>query len=223
MLSLDRDMLARILPFALYILLLLVESLAADHLPGFDARWLYPLKIALVVLALWIYRDAYSELRQRPDARWTWVYAPLVGLAVFVLWINMDFGWLVIGEGTGGYDPRDAAGAIDWRLALLRIAGAALVVPLMEELFWRSFIMRWIDKNAFLSLAPAQVSLRAVLISSVIFGFEHSLWAAGIVAGLAYAWLYRASGTLWAPIVAHAVTNLVLGLWVLHTGAWQFW
>jgi uncharacterized protein len=72
-------------------------------------------------------------------------------------------------------------------------------------------------------LEPARIGLRAILISSVLFGFEHSLWLAGIVAGLAYAWLYRASGSLWPPIIAHAVTNLVLGLWVLNTGNWQFW
>jgi len=223
MLPLNRDMWARILPFALYILVLMVETLARKYVPEFDVRWLYPVKIGLVVVALWVFRGAYSELRHRPDFRWTWVYAPLVGLLVFVLWINMDFGWLVVGEHGAGFDPRDDAGALDWRLVVLRIAGAALVVPMMEELFWRSFIMRWIDQQNFLALAPALVSLRAVLISSIVFASAHSLWAAGILAGLAYAWLYRASGTLWAPIVAHAVTNLALGLWVLYSGDWYFW
>ena len=45
----------------------------------------------------------------------------------------------------------------------------------------------------------------------------------GIVAGLAYGGLYRASGRLWLPIVAHGLTNLLLGLWVVHTGQWHFW
>jgi len=97
------------------------------------------------------------------------------------------------------------------------------VVPLMEELFWRSFLLRWIQQTDFLALAPMQIGLRAILIGSVLFGIEHSLWLAGIVAGLAYAWLYRASGNLWPPIVAHAVTNFSLGVWVLHSGQWQFW
>ncbi len=93
----------------------------------------------------------------------------------------------------------------------------------MEELFWRSFLLRWIQMPAFLELAPAQIGLRAMLIGSVLFGIEHSLWFAGIVAGLVYAWLYRVSGNLWPPIVAHAVTNLTLGLWVLYSGQWRFW
>jgi len=57
----------------------------------------------------------------------------------------------------------------------------------------------------------------------VLFGSEHSLWLAGILAGLTYAWLYRTYNNLWLPIAAHACTNLILGLWVLQTGAWQFW
>jgi CAAX prenyl protease-like protein len=62
-----------------------------------------------------------------------------------------------------------------------------------------------------------------MLFCSIAFGFEHGQWAAGIVAGLAYGQLYRASGRLWLPIVSHALTNLLLGLWVVHTAQWQFW
>ena len=46
---------------------------------------------------------------------------------------------------------------------------------------------------------------------------------AAIVAGLAYAWLYRRTGKLWTAVIAHAVTNLLLGIWVVRTGQWQFW
>lgn len=218
----DAQIMARILPFALYMVFLAMEGAVADFAPGVDVRWLYPAKIAAVVAALWYYRTAYVELCARPGWLWAGLVAPLLGIVVFVLWINLASGWMVLGGGAG-FDPRDSAGAFDWPLVLLRLAGAALVVPLMEELFWRSFLLRWIQEYRFLELAPVQIGLRAVLISSVLFGLEHSLWLAGIVAGLAYAWLYRASGNLWAPIIAHATTNLVLGLWVLHTGNWQFW
>ncbi len=218
----DVQIWARVLPFALYMAFLAVEKSLADLLPSIDARWLYPVKIVVVIAALWHYRAVYAELFTRPNWRWNGLIAPLLGLLVFGLWINLDSGWMNLGGGAG-FDPRDAAGAIEWPLVLARLAGAALVVPLMEELFWRSFLLRWIQQPQFLELAPVQIGLRAVLISSVLFGVEHSLWLAGIVAGLAYAWIYRASGSLWPPIVAHAATNLVLGLWVLQTGAWQFW
>ncbi len=218
----DVRVVSRVAPFAAYIVFLAIEGGVDKVWPDFDSRLLYPLKVGVVAALLWYFRAQYLELFQRPDWRWMALAAPAVGALVFVLWINLDGGWLNLGGGTG-YAPLDDAGAIRLELALPRLAGAALVVPLMEELFWRSFLMRWIDKHDFIALEPARVTLQAVLVSSVLFGLEHTLWFAGILAGLAYAWLYRASGNLWPPIVAHGVTNLMLGVWVLATGAWTFW
>jgi hypothetical protein len=213
--------LARSVPFALYIAFLALEGSVTKLAPDFDARWLYPAKIITVVLALLYFRREYEELALPPERR-TWLWGVPVGLLVFVLWINLDFGWLDLGGGSG-YDPRDASGNLDWALVVFRLIGAALVVPVMEELFWRSFLMRWLDGSQFWKVDATRVTLRAVLVSSVVFGFEHTLWFAGILAGLAYAWLYRAGGNLWTPIAAHAVTNFVLGLWVLQTGQWKYW
>jgi hypothetical protein len=220
-----RASLARVLPFALYIAFLAATPLIAEAMPGIDRRWLYAVQIGTVLLALvWFSRD-YVELRMvSPLAPTQWLGAVAAGLAVFILWISLDLPWMKLGAGgTAGFDPRDAAGAVIWPLALVRVLGAALVVPVMEELFWRSFVMRWIDNPKFLAVVPMSISLRALLLSSLVFGVEHDLWLAGIVAGLAYGWLYMRSGNLWAPILAHGLTNLLLGLWVLHTGNWQFW
>jgi hypothetical protein len=213
---------ARVLPFALYMAFLAIEGGMVNALPGFDVRWLYPAKIVAVIAVLWYFKSSYIELFARPNWLWAGLIAPLLGVIVFMLWINMDSGWMNLGGGAG-FDPRNPAGDFKWPLVVMRLVGAALVVPLMEELFWRSFLMRWIQEQNFMDVIPLQIGLRAILFSSVVFGLEHSLWLAGIVAGLAYAWLYRASGSLWPPIISHAITNLVLGLWVLTTGAWQFW
>ena len=62
-----------------------------------------------------------------------------------------------------------------------------------------------------------------MLLSSLVFMLAHSQWLAAMVAGMAYAWLYRYTRTLWAPILAHAVTNGILGVWVVVFGNWQFW
>lgn len=225
-LSVQRPILIRALPFFLFLAFILVRDMAESlGSNAFDIRLIYPIKAMLVAALLAYFWREYGELRQGPAPRtWMWLWAPVIGIAVFVLWINLDQGWLNVGGGGFVYDPRDSQnGEIIWPLAVMRLMGAALVVPVMEELFWRSFLMRWIDSHDFLALAPVAVSLKAVLISSLIFGLEHSLWLAGILAGLAYAWLYRASGSLWPPIIAHGTTNGLLGLWVLHTGNWQFW
>jgi uncharacterized protein len=217
----NRPMLARVAPFALYMAFLAVEQGVRAWGGDFDVRWLYPVKVVVVALALWHFRGEYRELLVRP-ARVPLIVSLLLGVLVFVLWINLDQGWLNLG-GETGYDPRTPDGGLDWTLLAFRLAGAALVVPLMEELFWRSFLMRWIERQDFLSVPASEVGLRAILFSSLLFGVEHTLWFAGILAGLAYAWLYRRYNNLWAPIAAHASTNLILGLWVLQTGAWQFW
>lgn len=218
------EMLARVLPFALYIAALVVAPTLREALPtGWDDRWLYALQIGAVLLALAFFARAYDELRPPALGGRAALEAVGAGVAVFVLWINLDFSWAMLGEPGAGFDPRRAGGDIDWMLAAVRLFGAAAVVPIMEELFWRSFLLRWIDRPDFLQQPPRSASLRALAISAVLFGIEHNLWLAGILAGLAYGHLYMRSNTLWSPILAHAVTNLLLGLWVLATGAWHFW
>lgn len=213
------------LPFALYMAFLVVEGVFGDSISAsalFDHRLIYPCKAACVVLLLAFFWSRYDELAKfslRPhEVAWSVV----VGMGVFLLWTNLDLGWTSFGH-SAGYDPRSLSGDIDWSLALPRLLGAAVVVPVMEELFWRSFVLRWIAHPEFAAVTPARAGLRALLISSVLFGAEHTLWLAGIVAGLAYGWLYMRSNNLWVPVLAHATTNGMLGLWVLHTGQWSFW
>jgi uncharacterized protein len=212
----------RVLPFLVYLGFLLIADLleragvSAQHL-----RWLYPVKTAAVVATLALFWRHYTELHHWRLSAMSGAACVLVGLIVFFLWISLSGGWMQIGT-PGGFDPR-TGGQTDWLLVALRIAGAALVVPVMEELFWRSFLLRWLDDGAFLARDPARAGLRSVAITTVLFGFEHNLWLAGMVAGLAYTLLYMRTRALWAPILAHAVTNGVLGLWVVMTANWSFW
>lgn len=217
--------LIRVLPFAVFIAFIALAS-PLERLAGaigMDARWWYAVRILLVAgLLVWFWRG-YEELRSIVEVRaLDWVISIVVGVVVFVLWINLDFKPLAFG-GSSGFDPRNEGGAIDWRLALPRLLGAALLVPVMEELFWRSFVMRWIQDHDFLKVPPGRVGLKALGISAVVFALEHHLWFAGLLAGLAYGWLYIRTGNLWVPILSHAVTNGLLGAWVLYTRSWEFW
>ena len=214
--------LARIAPFAVYLIVLALEGQAHHLFNDFDARWLYPLKILLVLGVLATFRLMYTELRGFTFSLADAALSVAAGMVVFVVWIGLDIPWAVLGEPGAGFDPRDD-GQINWLLVSFRLAGAALVVPLMEELFWRSFLMRWIVQSDFFSVNPAAVTLSAVLLSSVVFGFEHHQWLAGIFAGVVYAWLYRRTGHLNYAIAAHAITNGALGVWVLTTGQWSYW
>lgn len=218
----DRASWVRILPFGAYLSFFLVgDVLARLEVDAASLRWLYAVKIALVAGLLVRFWPEYTELKGKAISATAVLTAVAAGVAVFFLWINLHAGWMVIGT-SAGFDPR-TGGVIDWPLVAVRIAGAALVVPVMEELFWRSFVMRWIDKPDFLSLDPAQAGLRGFCISVLLFGFEHNLWLAGIVAGVAYSVLFMRHRTIWSPILAHAVTNGMLGAWVVMTGAWSYW
>ncbi len=215
--------LVRSLPFGLYIALLVLEGLLPDWAPDLDVRWLYPVKAGLVALALAVLWRHYSELKSYALPLKHLLLSLVVGLVVLVLWVNLDAGWMLMGEVGKGYDPTNDAGQIDWLLVAFRIAGAALVVPIMEELFWRSFLQRWVQQPDFMKLEPAQIGLKALLIASALFAVEHLQWLAGLVAGLAYGWLYIRTRNLWAPIIAHAVTNGSLGAYVVVTARWSFW
>jgi CAAX prenyl protease-like protein len=216
----------RVLPFVAFMLLLALRGQAPLDVAawGFDTRWLYALNLPLVGGLLWWWRRDYGELHRQnaPTVREA-ALAVAVGVAVFALWIHLDAPWMLIGEPTASFVPVDAQGRLLWPLIVVRGLGAALLVPVMEELFWRSFLMRGLQSPQFEGLAPQRTGAKAVALSTFVFMLAHPLWLAAIVAGLAYALLYRHTGRLWPAVIAHAVTNGLLGLWVVASGQWQFW
>ncbi|NJD20684.1 MAG: CAAX prenyl protease-related protein [Gemmatimonadetes bacterium] len=213
----------RAVPFAVFIVLMVAAPALRELLaPWGDPRWLYAVRSLAAAVAVALYWPAYREFFEAPAWKLSRLLAATgVGIAVFVVWILLDFPPLALGAGDG-FDPR-VDGRIHWGIALTRLAGSALVVPIIEELFWRSWIMRWLQSHRFLSLDPRRVGWKALALSSLVFAAEHHLWFAGLLAGLAYGELYRRTGDLRLAVLAHAVTNGVLGAWVLATGSWQFW
>ncbi|MDP3538829.1 MAG: CAAX prenyl protease-related protein [Azonexus sp.] len=216
---------SRAIPFAVFIALMALDPWLAGLLEGvLDPRWLYGFRTLVVAGLLLLFWHKFDELAALGQLRVKAVLLAIgAGLAVLAIWLLLDSGVYVLGDGGKGFDPRSADGSLDWSLALMRLAGSVLLVPVMEELFWRSLVMRWLDNADFAAVDPAQVGIRALMLSSLVFGFEHSQWAAGIVAGLVYGWLYMRSRNLWVPVIAHAVTNAGLGFWVLANGTWHFW
>lgn len=221
----QRAVWVRVAPFAAFMVLLALHGVLGElaRSVGVDPRWAYAVRAIAAGALLLVFWREYEELHAIGSvAARHWLNAVLVGVALFVAWINLDLPWLSFGEAPG-YDPRGDDGRLDVALILLRVAGAVLVVPLMEELFWRSFLARWLQNANFLKVMPAQIGLRALFISSALFALEHHLWFAGLLAGLAFGWLYARCGSLWPPIAAHALCNALLAGYVLYTGHWQFW
>ncbi len=224
-LPLSRAALVRVVPFAAFMVLLAVRgAVPEDGSWGIDPRWLYGVTVLVVGgLLAWFWREYGELVSQSLPTLAEAALAGAVGLVVFGLWINLDAPWMRLGEPSAGFVPKDASGQLLWPLIAVRWVGASLLVPVMEELFWRSFLMRWVQSPQFESVVPQQVGLKAVVLSTFVFMLAHTLWLAAIVAGLAYAWLYVRTGKLWVPIIAPAVSNGVLGVWVVQTQRWAFW
>jgi CAAX prenyl protease-like protein len=224
--------LPRILPFAIYLSFLAITELIAwisAHVPaiaplatGADL-WLYPLKTFAVLAILVYYWRCYDELKGFKGLTFPNVVLALVtGVVVYLLWVRMDWPWAMQGN-PSGYNPFLAGN--DWGnvLAIVRLFGAVAVVPLMEELFWRSFLIRYLISPQFKAVPLGSFSMLSFLATTGLFGLEHHLWLAGMVAGAAYTLLLYHTRALWPSIMAHAVTNLLLGLHVLFTHEWIWW
>jgi exosortase E/protease (VPEID-CTERM system) len=183
---------------------------------GFE--WLYGLRVAAGG-ALWWYRH---EIRRLP---WRAPGAPaaLAGLAAFALWIGFER-VLTGTAGAGQSAPAQIDSALGWCWVAVRIFGAVVTVPMVEELAFRGYLLR-----RFQSANVDEVPFRgwtvfAAVSSSVLFGCLHgSRWAAGIAAGLLYSWASTRRGNLADAVVAHAITNALIAAFVLFAGAWRLW
>jgi CAAX prenyl protease-like protein len=172
-------------------------------------------------------RDA---LRGRPSKP---LLSILVGLAVFVLWIAPDtiapwwhhtipFDNVIMGHPAGNTPP---ASKSDPMFLFFRIAISAIAVPILEELFWRGWLMRWvIDQKEFERVPLGTYAPTAFWLVAVLFASEHgSFWDVGLAAGMIYNWWMIRTRNLWDCILAHAVTNAVLAAYVIVAGQWQYW
>jgi CAAX prenyl protease-like protein len=221
----------RIAPFALYMAFIAMEEglrfLAGKGIITLSAQslfCLYPFKAFSVALLLFLCRKRYHEISIRDLRR---ISATLIsilsGIVVFVLWIHMDFSFATIGS-PQGFNPDIFQGnAIRFFMTATRLFGAVLVVPVMEELFWRSFLIRYIVHQDFSKVPMGFFTWSSFLITVILFGLEHNLFLAGVMAGIAYNLVLYYTRSISHCIVAHAVTNLALGIYVISSGKWYFW
>ena len=202
---------------------------------GGDPLVNYALRCAVASAALLILRPwrwyGPPRLRGMPAA-------VLVGAIVAAVWVLPESAWLqrlwpgaaraylrfaVLGTPDNAAAADFAPGLAGWPAAGLRLVGSVLVVGVIEEFFWRGLASRRLTAVRFVEQDPARLGAGAVLLASVAFGFEHARWLVGTLAGLAYAGLYMRTRDVWCAVVAHAVTNALLGAYVLASGQYGFW
>jgi hypothetical protein len=156
----------------------------------------------------------------------------VVGLLVFVVWVGPDFlianyreHWLFRNPVTGAPAstlPDDLK--IYPLFLIVRSLGSFVLVPIIEELFWRAWLMRWIIDNNFERVPMGTYRAASFWIVAVLFAAEHGpYWEVGLLAGIIYNWWMIKTKSLGDCIVAHAVTNAVLAAYVIWLGQWQYW
>ena len=223
--------LPRVAPFAIYMLFVAINEILV-LLPGTSSllspenqTLLYPVKICFTAVSMIFFYRYYSEIQWKDLWRMSSsVLSIFIGITVFGAWIYLTQPWAVMNMPQATFTPQAAADGLP-RMALIavRLTGAALVVPIIEELFWRSFLIRYLQKTDFTSLPVGSISPLAFFGTAIIFALEHQSVAAGFLAGLAYNFIYWRTGSIAQCILSHAVTNLLLGLYVIWYERWWFW
>jgi len=221
---------ARIAPFVVFLVLTVCQGYFGEE----GRYWLYLAKTLIGAWMLWVVRGAVLEMRWKVS--WE---ATLAGVVVFVVWVGLDRIvptqrelWVRIGLSkvsttpTSPWNPLTQFGdstALGWFFISVRVLGSSLIVPPIEEVFYRSFLYRWIARPDFASVPLDQFAWKPFLLTALIFGFAHNEWLAGILCAVAYQGLVCWKKRLGDAMSAHAITNFLLGGWVVWRGAWHFW
>ncbi len=208
---------ARVLPFAVFVALTVFQGWFGEG----SRYWIYVLKTGVGAALIWQIWPMVPEMRWRFS--WTAVAA---GSLVALLWVGLDPFYPKWGKSPTTWDPFAAFSghhALACFFVICRILGSAIVVPPIEEIFYRSFLYRYLVHPAFETVSFRVVRWGPFFLTAGIFGLAHYEWLAGFLCGAIYQGLVCRRGRLGDAICAHAVTNLLLGLWVVWRGAWHFW
>ncbi len=169
--------------------------------------------------------------RALPYSAPSWLASIGVGVVVFGVWVLPDLLWS--DYRASGLFQNDVVGRVassvpeshrgDPLLVGLRLLRAVVIVPIVEEFFWRGWLPRWVIDPGVESVPLGHFTPWAFMATAVLFAAEHgSFWDVGLVAGLIYNWWMWRTKSLGDLMIAHAVTNALLAGFVLLTGRWEY-
>ncbi|MDE3066960.1 MAG: CAAX prenyl protease-related protein [Verrucomicrobiota bacterium] len=218
----------RVAPFVIFLALTFCQG----RFGAASACWFY---LGKTLAGAWLIREMRPFVS---EMRWavSWE-AVAVGVGIFVVWVGVSGDWttqnslwsklgLVHAPLTPPWNPNGLFGrgsALAGMFIAARLLGSTLVVPPLEEVFYRSFLYRYAARQDFLSVPLNRFLPGPFWVTALIFGFSHNEWLAGVLCGAAFQWLVLRKNRLGDAMTAHAVTNFLLGIWVVWRGAWQFW
>lgn len=218
-------------PYLAYLLLLPLK----DWVPAAYLPWATAARGILGLLVFWFLRRHFPPLG-RPH----WPIAITAGVLTVVLWVGGEhlLNQVHIGSfNLGGRffvfpgilevkDPREGLTAFSWgSQVVLRLAVATITVPIVEEIFWRGFLLRaFINWDRFERVPLGAFAWRAFIGTALLSCLQHpDNWGVSILCWLAWNALMCWKKSLLCLMITHGVTNLVLYLYVIARGDWQFW
>ncbi len=216
-----------VVPLAGFLALTAIEGYLPTGLNGSPHRAWYPvgysIKLVAVVALLWYCRVIFRDLT-RPTLS-AILLAIACGLAVTAAWVGLDglypmIPWL--GKRTE-FNPSSMSLAAKWVFVVIRMIGLVVIVPPIEELFYRSFLMRWIVDPIYTRVPIGKVTPIGLGVTTLVFAGSHPEWLPALLTGLAWGGLVWKTRNVTACVISHAVANLALGIYVLATGAWKYW
>lgn len=178
---------------------------------------------AVGVACMALHRQAIGPSEKRSDALWTLrglSIGILTGIVVYLLWTALP-AWPFPEPTPPSPSPYDPS-VCGWPLTIAKLIGSAFVIAPVEEVFFRSFLYRWLIARDIRSVPLSRFDLSAFLWTVLLFTLEHDRPIAAAITGAAYGLLAIRFG-LHSAIAAHVTTNLVLAIHVILRGAWQFW
>lgn len=180
--------------------------------------WVYPLQTVVCGAILAWYWRSYDF--GRPG----WLWALGAGLASLLIWIAPQ---LVLGAPprVEGFDPAQTGPDFETFSVIARMVRLVLVVPLAEEIFWRGFLMRYLVREDFASVPFGTFTPLSFFGVAAAFMFAHQPvdWPAAFLTGILFGLVAVRTRSLISCVLAHATTNLALGVYILATRQWGFW
>jgi CAAX prenyl protease-like protein len=219
---------AYILPFVLY---LVPTSFETSNSLGLSYELICTAKGVLAALAFWRFRDAYPTF-----SRTGFGLAVVCGFVGILLWIGFErlqslvpgisavSGWLISGN-RAGFDPfaDGAPSPAQIGFIVVRMIELVAIVPLIEEVFWRGFLSRYLISEDFQSVAPGTFTNVSFVIVTAAFASVHPEILSAIAWCMLANFLYWKTQNIWACVLMHSVTNGLLGIYVLATKSWHLW
>jgi uncharacterized protein len=208
---------ARVAPFFIFLAMTFLQG----KFGAASAYWFYLAKTLASAWLVWEMRPLVLEMRWAIS--WEAVVA---GIAVFAIWVGLDpfYPHLLKAGATGNPNGQFGEGsALAWFFIAIHILGMTVVVPPLEEVFYRSFLYRYLANQNFLSVPLNRFLPFPFFATVIVFGFSHNEWLAGILCGAAFQGLVLRKNRLGDAMTAHAITNFLLGIWIVWRGAWHFW